>query len=44
MRGRVFRLPKADKDRGDEGMGGAAEYCGVAKCPADNGRDPEDGT
>ena len=22
----------------------AAEYCGVAKCPADNGRDPEDGT
>ena len=35
---------QADEDRGDEGVGGAAEYRGVAKCPADNGRDPEDGT
>lgn len=35
---------QADEDRGDEGVGGAAEYCGVAKCPTDHRRDPEDGT
>ena len=35
---------QADENRGDEGVGGAAEYCGVAEGSADHGRDPEDGT
>ena len=35
---------QTDEDRGDEGVGGTSEYCGVAKCPTDHRRDPEDGT